>query len=338
MPNLYIIAGCNGAGKTTASFTILPEILKFKEFVNADSIAARLSPFNPDLRLMRLLFPLLISFTLCLGACQSPGHSGKKDKGPSLLNANSAGHSLDSTTTLADSAINVNDSIALSKLKARFADAPILFKGLWVNEHYISEIRQGKPLREAQDSETRCIVIPARTLQVTRWIYGFHEGGEGLVVVKNGSGYFIYSIYSGLCVDTLRTLADERLRVGHDYYIHVGEEDSTSSDLGVLEQLLFAGQYLRLDATGTAAFAKNGRIEGLDSLGWYEPVIDYVGDPTSVDHIKLGRDKEHLSDYGFLFVGDTMMIYSIDCRQDADGDCVSDTLGRRMYVLPKLKQ
>lgn len=24
---LYIIAGCNGAGKTTASFTILPEIL-----------------------------------------------------------------------------------------------------------------------------------------------------------------------------------------------------------------------------------------------------------------------------------------------------------------------
>ncbi|MBO9566302.1 MAG: zeta toxin family protein [Niastella sp.] len=48
MPNLYIIAGCNGAGKTTASFTILPEILNCKEFVNADSIAAGLSPFNPD--------------------------------------------------------------------------------------------------------------------------------------------------------------------------------------------------------------------------------------------------------------------------------------------------
>jgi predicted ABC-type ATPase len=48
MPSLYIIAGCNGAGKTTASFTILPEILKVKEFVNADSIAAGLSPFNVD--------------------------------------------------------------------------------------------------------------------------------------------------------------------------------------------------------------------------------------------------------------------------------------------------
>ena len=48
MPSLYIIAGCNGAGKTTASFTILPEILKCKEFVNADSIAAGLSPFNVE--------------------------------------------------------------------------------------------------------------------------------------------------------------------------------------------------------------------------------------------------------------------------------------------------
>ena len=33
---LYIIAGCNGAGKTTASFTILPEILECKDFVDAD--------------------------------------------------------------------------------------------------------------------------------------------------------------------------------------------------------------------------------------------------------------------------------------------------------------
>lgn len=46
--NLYIIAGCNGAGKTTASFTILPEIIQCKEFVNADEIARGLSPFQPE--------------------------------------------------------------------------------------------------------------------------------------------------------------------------------------------------------------------------------------------------------------------------------------------------
>jgi predicted ABC-type ATPase len=48
MPNLYIIAGCNGAGKTTASYTLLPEMLNCKEFVNADEIARGLSPFQPD--------------------------------------------------------------------------------------------------------------------------------------------------------------------------------------------------------------------------------------------------------------------------------------------------
>ena len=47
MKTLYIIAGCNGAGKTTASITILPEILQCREFVNADEIAKGLSPFNP---------------------------------------------------------------------------------------------------------------------------------------------------------------------------------------------------------------------------------------------------------------------------------------------------
>ncbi len=48
MPQLYIIAGCNGAGKTTASYTILPEMLNCREFVNADNIAAGISPFNPE--------------------------------------------------------------------------------------------------------------------------------------------------------------------------------------------------------------------------------------------------------------------------------------------------
>ena len=46
--NLYIISGCNGAGKTTASYTVLPEVLHCKEFVNADEIARGLSPFNPE--------------------------------------------------------------------------------------------------------------------------------------------------------------------------------------------------------------------------------------------------------------------------------------------------
>jgi predicted ABC-type ATPase len=48
MPTVYIIGGCNGAGKTTASLTMLPQMLNCKEFVNADSIAAGISPFQPE--------------------------------------------------------------------------------------------------------------------------------------------------------------------------------------------------------------------------------------------------------------------------------------------------
>ncbi len=48
MPTLYIIAGCNGAGKTTAAYHLLPDVFKAVEFVNADEIARGLSPLNPD--------------------------------------------------------------------------------------------------------------------------------------------------------------------------------------------------------------------------------------------------------------------------------------------------
>ncbi len=45
---MFIISGCNGAGKTIASYTVLPELLQIKEFVNADEIAKGLSPFQPE--------------------------------------------------------------------------------------------------------------------------------------------------------------------------------------------------------------------------------------------------------------------------------------------------
>ena len=48
MPRLYIISGCNGAGKTTASYTMLPEMLECSECGNSDEFAKGLSPFQPE--------------------------------------------------------------------------------------------------------------------------------------------------------------------------------------------------------------------------------------------------------------------------------------------------
>jgi len=48
MPSLYIIGGANGSGKTTVSMSLLPNFLDCFEYVNADAIAAGLSPLNPE--------------------------------------------------------------------------------------------------------------------------------------------------------------------------------------------------------------------------------------------------------------------------------------------------
>lgn len=44
----WIIAGPNGAGKTTFALDYLPEVAGCERFINADLIAAGLSPLNPE--------------------------------------------------------------------------------------------------------------------------------------------------------------------------------------------------------------------------------------------------------------------------------------------------
>ena len=48
MAHIYMIGGPNGAGKTTSAMRLLPRLLQCDEYVNADAIAAGLSPFRPE--------------------------------------------------------------------------------------------------------------------------------------------------------------------------------------------------------------------------------------------------------------------------------------------------
>ncbi len=66
VPTAYVIAGPNGAGKTTFAAEFLPESVNCREFLNADLIAAGLSPFAPEtqnVRAARLLLARIRELT-----------------------------------------------------------------------------------------------------------------------------------------------------------------------------------------------------------------------------------------------------------------------------------
>ena len=48
MPRVVVLAGINGAGKTTASRDLLVSVLKIPVFTNADAIARGLNSLNPE--------------------------------------------------------------------------------------------------------------------------------------------------------------------------------------------------------------------------------------------------------------------------------------------------
>lgn len=74
MPNMYIIAGGNGSGKTTIAKTLLPNYFNCTEFVNADIEAERIAPGDVasvaikagkmTLKLIEKLFEDQMSFAL----------------------------------------------------------------------------------------------------------------------------------------------------------------------------------------------------------------------------------------------------------------------------------
>ena len=72
-PTVYVIAGPNGAGKTTFANEFLPDFVNCREFLNADLIAAGLSPFAPETQNLRAGRLLLSRIKELTGAKQDFG-------------------------------------------------------------------------------------------------------------------------------------------------------------------------------------------------------------------------------------------------------------------------
>jgi len=72
-PTVYVIAGPNGAGKTTFATQFLPDFVNCREFVNADLIAAGLSPFAAETQNVRAGRLLLERIGELSGGCADFG-------------------------------------------------------------------------------------------------------------------------------------------------------------------------------------------------------------------------------------------------------------------------
>lgn len=66
MPTCWIVAGPNGAGKTTFALEYLPKVAKCSRFVNADLIAAGLSPLAPERELLAASRLFLAEIDACV--------------------------------------------------------------------------------------------------------------------------------------------------------------------------------------------------------------------------------------------------------------------------------
>ncbi len=67
-PTIYVIAGCNGAGKTTFAKEFLPKEVKCLRFLNADEMARGLSPLQPSASAVQAARLLLTQVDQCLRA------------------------------------------------------------------------------------------------------------------------------------------------------------------------------------------------------------------------------------------------------------------------------
>ena len=234
----------------------------------------------------------------------------------------------------ADSLIPKPAAAERPPLIAHPLDTLVPFSGVWVNDIYIRNILRNRSPRLSQNVLQSCITIPPRTLQITRMVGGFHEGAADMVVVKDGDRYEFLSADLGLFIYGIRILSEDRIGIGDQTFSRLAHADTNKTDWGILEELLFSGNYR--DAYGQAVhFAADGQISGMDSLRYYIPKIDYADGPSQIDHIQLGSSPRRLEDYGFRFDKDSLILYTVECLEYSAGEkqCDSERLGYRMYTL-----
>jgi hypothetical protein len=220
-------------------------------------------------------------------------------------------------------------------------DTALSFAGIWVNEGYVNDLHITQSPRLCRADSISCLEIPARTLMVTRYIGGFHDGAADLVVVKSGDQYLFTSPdLSKKYADTIQIFSSTRIKIRDTYLYKLVKGDVTKPDWGILEELLFSGTY-HLEDGKKVVFGENDTITGLDLFTHYTPIIDdwYAEINNDVDYIEFQTSENEREKYGYKFFMDTLTIFKTKCLQENSRTkaCTFETYGDKVYTLIKEK-
>lgn len=218
-------------------------------------------------------------------------------------------------------------------------DTQVFFNGLWVNENYIANVKKTKSPKAAQNAGDMksCINIPLKTLVPTSFIMGFHEGGDMLVVVKNGAKYQLWDQQSPQPQNDIEILAPDHIKIGADYFVKMSATgNSAAQDLSILSSVLFRGNYITSNGT-TVELKETGEVKGLDGYTTFSPIIDYSDEALDVDQLILEGPGKPAENFGFRFVNDALLIYQLKCLQSdsATKRCIKVDFGETKYILKR---
>jgi hypothetical protein len=214
-------------------------------------------------------------------------------------------------------------------------DTAFSLTGVWVNKTYLDTLlATGSPRAAINAASEPCIEFRSDTDKYAHIAFNFHEGDDEQISRKCGN----YTVGdSGEIV----AISPEEIRIARHYFVKFKHPDSRRYDYNIVETLLFAGNY-QLENGGKVTFSGDGRVDGLDSIKYFTPNVDYIGPGLDVDQLWLGLDSDIYKSpkYAFKFKKDTLSLYKLNCLEgydSTDNSCGVVDFGQLKWKLIRKK-
>ncbi len=226
-----------------------------------------------------------------------------------------------------------------TKLDFKEIKAPIPFAGSYINETYLTSIRDHKSPRKAQESIEECFIrIPDNTLTPTSMIINFHETLTDLIPLNHNGTYELWEKQDNSLTKARYTIAivsEDKIKIGNNTFVRI-TPDNGDNQPRILEEILFKGNY-ELKKGEKVEFKNNGEVTGLGKYKYYAPLIDYFDAGLDIDQVGLGETRDKLTNFGFKFRKNGLDLFELKCKtfDDKEKRCVEVDFGKKVFDLTR---